>query len=261
MFPGLYLDQEGRIVLPCNLSSAVDSTGGNNSSVPVVLTASASSFGTPICAVVIDCRDTGVGNITLVATNVRLNETVAFQAQELCSQPGVFFGCVDTAYVAAGNPIPSSSSYSEPTIIGQFGDQFVISFNTISGLQSNRYGVYPTCGTGGTYPYEMVSSLLLQDAYNRTITKLSNLRNRLLIAQALLFNNAQGIPCEDIGQATDLSQTALEFFNFLECIGNRQVAELTFLNELARLAPVANGSPGYCSLPGNGTVTVTSTTI
>jgi len=254
-FPGLYLDEEGRITLPCNLSTTVGSTNNN---IPIILSASASVFGTPICVLAVDCPDTGRGSITLNARNNRNNQSVSFTAEEICSQPGVFFGCVDTAYSSATNA--TTTSYDEPTISGQFGDQITLSYSSVNTpAQSNNYQVYVSCSySADGYAYQQVSSLLIQDAVNRTMAKLAALRRRIVLAGELLFSNAEGIPCEEIGQAADLSQTALEFFNFLECLGNREAAEASFNNRFAALKPRELGAESYCSLQGNGTTSVKS---
>jgi len=222
ILPNIVLDQEGKVTLPCPPSLSADGLF-----VPLILSVQYSYYGEPVCAVIVDCNVAGVGQIFPTVTNVGRGQSLTFVAEELCSNPGVFFGCIDSAYGSRLSPARQGASGT--VLTGEFADTIEVSYTDPYGFSSNSYQIFLTCGNQPYWSFDLISSLLLRDAFNRSIEKLVNLREKILNVQGLLFDNVENIPCEEIGQATDLSQTALSFFNFLDCLGNRELSEDAFL--------------------------------
>jgi len=156
----------------------------------------------------------------------------------------VFFGCIDSAF---GEKLVSSQvGPSGPIVTGEFADTLSISYTDPYGASTANYNVWLVCGNQPNWSFDLISSLMLRDAYNRSIEKLTNLKVKILQVQGLLFNNVQDIPCEEIGQITDLAGTALDFFNFLECLGDRELSEDAFLFNTNNIKAELANSTGIC---------------
>jgi len=239
ILPNIVLDAEGKVTLPC--APTVTDSGYF---VPEVLSVVYSYYGEPICAVIVDCNMAGVGQILPTVTNNDRQETLTFVAEELCSNPGVFFGCIDSAF---GHKLELSKIGAAGKVVtGEFADTLTIGYTDPYGFSSPSVSIWLVCGNQPHWSFDLISSLMLRDAFNRSIEKLTSLRTKILQVQGLLFNNAQDIPCEEIGQATDLAGTALDFFNFLECLGDRELNEDAFLFNTNTITAELANSTGLC---------------
>jgi hypothetical protein len=93
-----------------------------------------SSYGDPICVAVIDCGAAGAEQVHASIKNVqsgRVFEGVVLK--EICSNPGVFFGCVDTAYQTLTSPDPIPADI----VVGEFGDELRIQYNSSSPIDGH----------------------------------------------------------------------------------------------------------------------------
>mgnify|MGYP007061218758 CR=1 FL=1 len=86
-----------------------------------------SYYGEPICIAVIDCGAAGAGSVEASVLNVQSGITFTnITLSEICSNPGVFFGCVDTAYFA-----PNSTETVPPdVVVGEFGDELRVQYTS-----------------------------------------------------------------------------------------------------------------------------------
>lgn len=189
-----------------------------------------SYYGDPICIAIIDCGEAGTGSIQVSISNVQsLRVFSGIELKEICSNYGVFFGCVDTAFV----PLNDTEPVPQGFVGGEFGDELVIEYtpdHLINGSVPLTYPIWLSCKELEYWDYELISTLMIEDALNRNIRKLQNLKQQILGVQALLFNNT--VKCEDLGIEADLAPVAMESFEFLDCLVDRYTDATHFLSEV-----------------------------
>jgi len=234
--PNLYLDQHNELVL-------TDSRLVQVANFTWIQGVSYSYYGDPICIAVIDCGAAGDRIVNVTITNVRSKRIFqGIELQEICSNPGVFYGCVDTAF------IPESAQEAIPPgfVVGEFGDELVISYTSSEPLQGSRQtftqSIWLSCKELQFWDYEMISTLMLEDSLSRNIRKLTTLKDKIVLLQNQLFSNPEGT-CEDIGMKIDLAPAAMESFEFLECVMDRYTESLQFLTEVTQYNQIQTTLP------------------
>lgn len=214
-FPNIILDNEGRLAI-------TDSNLIQGPEFALIQGVSASAYGEPICAVIVDCASSGNDTIVADIENVSNNRSFTpFTLYEVCSNPGVFFGCVNTQH--------ESSTAAPEIVTGDFGDEIKISYTSVSG-SIYEWSVWLRCRPNQYWSYEEISSLLIRDGLVRNIEKLEKLKKKILKTQELLFES--DVECEDIGQLINLAPAAISSFDFLECIGTREDQASEFLGHI-----------------------------
>jgi hypothetical protein len=192
-------------------------------------------YGAPICAVVFDCGANESSSVSATVSNVNTNQTWELVLNSLCTQPGLFFGCIDTSY----NP-PAGDDPGVDVVVGEFGDQILISYTSAQPISGDtpmefQYSIWLTCQETQNWTFETISSLMLQDSISRNLKKLYNLQSKILLIQEILFGS-ENITCEDISTLVNLSPAALSSFEFLdECIIYRNIDASAFLSHVEQI--------------------------
>eukprot|EP01090_Pellita_catalonica_P008774 TRINITY_DN19841_c0_g1_i1.p1 TRINITY_DN19841_c0_g1~~TRINITY_DN19841_c0_g1_i1.p1 ORF type:complete len:467 (+),score=57.35 TRINITY_DN19841_c0_g1_i1:121-1521(+) len=184
------------------------------------------TVGSPICATIIDCTQAGAGSISAQITNVHDEPalfTRNFVLEEVCSNPGVFFGCIDSEDCEDEIESPHDTS----KIQSCFGDELQVTY------RDSEYSVWLRCVDTKYWSYEQVSHLLIRDGIARNVAKLEKLKRKIGEVQDILFDS--DVNCEDIGQVVNLSPTAISAFDFLQCLGTREENAEDFLLQVTPL--------------------------
>jgi len=223
--PNLILNQHNELVL-------TDPTIVQGTNFSIIQGVSATYYGDPICIAVIDCGAAGSGSVQVSIYNIQSARVfTGIELKEICSNDGVFFGCVDTAFI----PDDVQEAIPPGFVVGVFGDELRIQYVTspVAGHSTTlSYSVWLACKEHEYWDYELISTLMVEDAISRNIRKLTTLREKVSALQSTLFDNDNG-RCEDIGMKVDLSPAAMESFEFLDCIIDRNVEATHFLTEIS----------------------------
>ncbi|ELR18343.1 uncharacterized protein ACA1_119730 [Acanthamoeba castellanii str. Neff] len=223
--PGVILNEHNKVV-------RIDSEPGQPANFAHLQGVSNSYYGSPLCVLIIDCGAANAEHITAAVTNVNRNDTpVQFNLEALCSQDGLFFGCVDTSFVPA-----SGWAMDENVVVGEFGDELEISYSPaqpIDGVFVDfRYSVWLSCKEHKEWTFETISDLMLKDAIARNVKKLNKLKEKIALLQNILFESTEH-SCESISNVVNLAPAALHSFQFLdECIIDRNSQAADFLTRV-----------------------------
>jgi len=252
--PGIVLSPEGKLVL---LEPPISKNASEARSFVGIQGISATFYGEPICATIVDCGFAGNGSIYAYVYNVGRNETFGpFELSEVCSNPGVFFGCIDTVFALPSQNVGSFGGVGgSPVVLGEIGDELEVVY--ISSILDTTAGgnvvnvsfdspVYLTCNQTRHWNFTFVSRLLLQEKLETNRLKLVKLLSQLERLNGDLFGAEQFIgKCEYVGRATDLSTISLQSFNFLDCLDGRKEDAAFFLDFLTQVEKDANLTPSF----------------
>jgi hypothetical protein len=109
---------------------------------------SGSFYGEPICVTIFDCGAAGAGSTSVEVVNRQRNVVTTFEIEEICSNDGVFFGCVETAYV----PFNDTNAPDPTTIVsGEFGDELVVRYTSSQPIDEVGHQQYEMSGTFVTF--------------------------------------------------------------------------------------------------------------
>jgi len=195
-----------------------------------------SYYGEPICIAIIDCGAAGTGSVNVSILNVQSLRTFSdIVLKEVCSNYGVFFGCVDTAYVPLNETEPVPPGF----VGGEFGDELVIQYTSSEPIDGSRkaysQAIWLSCKELEYWDYELISTLMVEDSLSRNIRQLTALREQIVQLQNTLFGGST--TCEDFGANGNLAAVATESFEFLDCIVDRYTDAVHFYSEVAQYAP------------------------
>ncbi|KAL6065592.1 hypothetical protein QOT17_010055 [Balamuthia mandrillaris] len=220
--PNLVLNKNGKLVL-----TQGQSAGGDFA---IIQSVTGTIYGEPLCVTVIDQGAAGSGSISGVTIkNVQRDTQLIFpELDEVCSQEGVFFGCINTASTPVAELPPAGA------IAGDFGDELQVSYNSSNpgAPDVEPYSVWLSCGETEEFSFELISTLMIKDSIARNRRKLEGLKRKVEFVQSVLFDNDAS--CEAIGVLVDLAPAALESFKFLDCIVTRHTQAREFLEDISR---------------------------
>jgi len=233
--PNLILDDYGKLVL-------TDTRLVQTDNFTIIQGVTAGLWGDPLCMAVIDCAAAGRGHVEANVVNVQRDLSFGpVVLEELCSNPGVFFGCVDT------NCVPADLSPDEfplDAVGGEWGDELKVLYTSLGEIGGEQvqfeWSVWLASREHPYWTFEHVTDLMIRDSIRRNINKLQGLKKSIERLSDLLYNGDED--CEEIGLATSLEDVSIASWGFLDQIESREQSARNFLKDVAQYNQLAGPS-------------------